>query len=78
VKQQLDKLAFNNANQEIIERYIYQMVKNSPQLKYRLQKALENGGKQALEEIFDHPLIQVSVNLLENWLEVNSAQNPLL
>lgn len=77
VKQQLDKLAFNNANQEIIQRYIYQMIKNSPSLKYKLQKVLEVGGKQALEEIFEHPLINISVNLIENWLDVN-PQNQLM
>jgi flotillin len=69
IKQQLDKLALSNASDDLANRYIKQMVKNSPQLKQRLQRTLKAGGEKALEMIFDHPLIHISSTMVEAWLE---------
>lgn len=69
ITQQLDKLALNSANNDLAHRYIQQMIKNSPQLKQRLQRALKAGGKEALETILDHPLIHISTTMVEAWLK---------
>ncbi len=69
IKQQLDKLALNSANNDLAHRYIQQMIKNSPQLKQRLQRALQAGGKEALEVVLDHPLIHISTTMVEAWLK---------
>jgi flotillin len=69
IKQQLDKLALNSASNDLAQRYIHQMIKSSPTLKQRLERVLEVGGQEALNDVFDHPLINVSTSMVVAWLK---------
>jgi flotillin len=71
IKQQLDKLALNSASNDLAQRYIHQMIKSSPTLKQRLERVLEVGGQEALNDVFDHPLINVSTSMVVAWLKDN-------
>jgi hypothetical protein len=46
-------------------------IKTKPTLKERLINALKVGTTEALKEIFDHPLVNISVETIKAFLEAN-------
>ncbi|NEP27817.1 hypothetical protein [Moorena sp. SIO3I6] len=44
-------------------------INNNPTLKNKVINALEAGGKEALKETIDHPLVNILMATIEGWTE---------
>ncbi|MDF5721919.1 MAG: CHAT domain-containing protein [Rhizonema sp. PD37] len=44
-------------------------IENNPPLKARMIEALKTGGTEAFKELINHPLVNIMIASIENWLE---------
>jgi hypothetical protein len=44
-------------------------IEKNPTLKARVIEALKSGGKEALKEAIDHPLVNILLAALDGWQE---------
>lgn len=51
------------------ERAIETVIKENLSLRKRLKRTSELSGIEALEEIFDHPMIRIPVDMIKLWIE---------
>jgi len=65
----LDKLALAKPTISQSEQAVERTIKQSPELRARLNKALNIGGQEALQAIFAHPAIHIPTRMLKAWLE---------
>ncbi len=79
IQQLLEQLAQTNPtivqakNQNVVVEAIEQEIKSNPNIKARLLSALKAGGtealKQALEAIFENPLVSIPVETIKGFIE---------
>jgi hypothetical protein len=58
-------------NESVATEAIKQEIKTKPTLKQRLLNALKVGSTETLKEIFNHPLVNISVETVKAFLEAN-------
>lgn len=58
-------------NESVATEAIKQEIKTQPTLKQRLLNALKVGSTETLKEIFDHPLVNISVETVKAFIEAN-------
>jgi len=58
-------------NESVATEAIKQEIKTQPTLKQRLLNALKVGSTETLKEIFNHPLVNISVETVKAFLEAN-------
>jgi mannose-6-phosphate isomerase len=71
VQQLLNQLAQadSTTSEAIIVNSLESEIKHNPTLKARLINALKSGGIEALKAIFNHPLVNVPVEIIKGFLE---------
>ncbi|MBZ8183252.1 flotillin family protein [Oscillatoria salina] len=69
MQQFLDRLAEAKQTIPEAEKSVERAIKRSPSLRQRLQKAMNAGGKEALNAIFAHPVIHIPTTMVEAWLD---------
>jgi len=58
-------------NESVATEAMKEEIKTKPKLKQRLLNALKVGSTETLKEIFNHPLVNISVETVKAFLEAN-------
>jgi flotillin len=65
----LDRLVLSGATISQAESSLQATIRQDRDLKKQLKKALKAGGREALEQIVNHPLIRISGAAIEAWID---------
>ncbi|MFZ9739992.1 MAG: flotillin family protein [Prochlorotrichaceae cyanobacterium] len=68
----LDRLVLSGATIPQAENSLQATIRQDRDLKKQLKKALKAGGREALEQIVNHPLIRISGAAIEAWIDDGS------
>ncbi|KKJ00740.1 flotillin family protein [Prochlorothrix hollandica] len=68
----LDKLADRGLNATDTKSTLRQVIHTNQKFQRQLKRALAAGGREAIEEIFRHPLIRIPTATIEAWLQEES------
>ena len=65
----LDRLVLSGATMAEAEASLRQTIQQNPNLQRQLRNALQAGGREIIDQIFQHPLIRISSAAIAGWLE---------
>ncbi|MGA1624669.1 MAG: flotillin family protein [Prochlorothrix sp.] len=65
----LDKVAERGLSQSEAKQLLKQVVQSNEKFRRQLKRALAAGGREAIDEVFRHPLIRISAAAIEGWLQ---------
>lgn len=69
MEDQLDRLVLAGATIPQAEASLHKTIRQNQDLRRQLQRALQVGGRETLDQIFKHPLIRISGETIEAWLQ---------
>lgn len=69
VQKLLERLAEKHPTNLQAERAVETLIKENSSLKMRLKQTLQMGGKELLQEIFQHPTIRIPMGMIKVWVE---------